>query len=107
MDFQLRKSDLSIHCASPPAGASKLADLHAPDLLHCDEPRLLQDADVLRHARECHVALFGKLRDRGVSCFLRSDYKDRTEVRATSLQGRTRLLGRALFPATTPFNNSA
>src|SRR3954463_1875793 len=39
---------------------------HAPDLLRRDEPRLLQDADVLLHAREGHVELLGKLRDRGV-----------------------------------------
>src|SRR6266498_2794603 len=39
---------------------------HAPDLLRGDEPRLLQDADVLLHAREGHVELLGKIRDRRV-----------------------------------------
>src|SRR6187402_3952912 len=39
---------------------------HAPDLLRGDEPRLLQDADVLLHARQGHVELLGKVRDRGV-----------------------------------------
>src|SRR4029450_11253427 len=39
---------------------------HAPDLRRGDEARLLQDADVLLHAREGHVELVGKLRDRRV-----------------------------------------
>src|SRR5512134_386847 len=39
---------------------------HAPDLLRGDEPRLLQDADMLLHAREGHVELLGKVRDRRV-----------------------------------------
>src|SRR4030095_16913167 len=39
---------------------------HAPDLRRGDEPRLLQDADVLLHAREGHVELVGKIRDRRV-----------------------------------------
>src|SRR5882757_1958380 len=39
---------------------------HAPDLLRGDEPRLLQDADMLLHAREGHVELLGKIRDRSV-----------------------------------------
>src|SRR5215207_6905624 len=39
---------------------------HAPDLLRGDEPCLLQDADMLLHAREGHVELLGKLRDRSV-----------------------------------------
>src|SRR6266480_2983054 len=39
---------------------------HAPDLLRGHEPRLLQDADVLLHAREGHVELLGKVRDRRV-----------------------------------------
>src|SRR5262245_24669181 len=43
-----------------------LAGPHAPDLLRGDEPRLLQDADVLLHAREGHVELHGKVRDRSV-----------------------------------------
>src|SRR5512145_1433177 len=42
-----------------------LAGPHAPDLLRCDEPGLLQDADVLLHAREGHVELLGQVSDRG------------------------------------------
>src|SRR5579863_7519475 len=45
---------------------AELAGPHAPDLLRGDEPRLLQDADMLLHAREGHVELLGKVRDRGV-----------------------------------------
>src|SRR5688572_7238676 len=45
---------------------AKLAGPHAPDLLRGDEPRLLQDADMLLHAREGHVELLGKVRDRSV-----------------------------------------
>src|SRR5580704_15825049 len=40
---------------------------HAPDLFRGDEPRLLQDADMLLHAREGHVEFPGKVRDRGVA----------------------------------------
>src|SRR5574342_247664 len=40
---------------------------HASDLLRHDEPGLLQDADVLLHAREGHVELLGKVRDRSIS----------------------------------------
>src|SRR5215470_16994794 len=43
-----------------------LAGPHAPDLLRGDEPGLLQDADVLLHARESHVELLGEVRDRSV-----------------------------------------
>src|SRR5262249_38917354 len=43
-----------------------LAGPHAPDLLRGDEPGLLQDADVLLHAREGHVELLGEVRDRGL-----------------------------------------
>src|SRR5215831_12033769 len=43
-----------------------LAGPHAPDLLRGDEPDLLQDADVLLHAREGHMELLGKVRDRSV-----------------------------------------
>src|SRR5499426_1413585 len=43
-----------------------LAGPHAPDLLRGDEPGLLQDADVLFHAREGHAEPFGKVRDRSV-----------------------------------------
>src|SRR6202040_4488476 len=45
---------------------AELAGPHAPDLLRGDEPRLLQDADMLLHAREGHVELLGKVRDRSV-----------------------------------------
>src|ERR1700730_7627301 len=45
---------------------AELAGPYAPDLLRGDEPRLLQDADVLLHAREGHVELLGKVRDRSV-----------------------------------------
>src|SRR6266581_6073330 len=45
---------------------AELAGPHAPDLLRGDEPRLLQDADVLLHAREGHVEFLGKVRDRSV-----------------------------------------
>src|SRR4249920_2849785 len=45
---------------------AELAGPHAPDLLRGDEPRLLQDADMLLHAREGHVELLGKVRDRRV-----------------------------------------
>src|SRR6202453_2301886 len=36
---------------------------HTPDLLRVDEPRLLQDADMLLHAREGHAELLCKVRD--------------------------------------------
>src|SRR5262249_44711840 len=39
---------------------------HSPYFLRGDEPGLLQDADVLLHAREGHVELLGKGRDRSV-----------------------------------------
>src|SRR5678809_385493 len=45
---------------------AEFAGPHAPDLLGGDEPRLLQDADVLLHAREGHVEFLGKVRDRSV-----------------------------------------
>src|SRR5262249_26998222 len=38
---------------------AELARPHAPDLLRDDEPCLLQDADVLLHAREGHVEALG------------------------------------------------
>src|SRR6266536_2779454 len=44
----------------------EFAGPHASDLLRGDEPRLLQDADVLLHAREGHVELLGKVCDRSV-----------------------------------------
>src|SRR5580765_2603353 len=45
---------------------AELAGPHAPELLRGDEPGPLQDADVLLHAREGHVELLGKVRDRSV-----------------------------------------
>src|SRR5262249_1271424 len=45
---------------------AELARSHAPDLLGGDEPRLLQDADVLLHPRERHMELLGEVRDRSV-----------------------------------------
>src|SRR3954467_12261614 len=45
---------------------AELAGPHAPDLLRGDEPRLLQDADMLLHAREGHVERLGEIRDRNV-----------------------------------------
>src|SRR5262249_8370877 len=45
---------------------AELAGPHAPDLLRGDEPGLLQDADVLLHAREGHMELLGKVRNRSV-----------------------------------------
>src|SRR6185295_1090216 len=45
---------------------AELAGPHAPDLLCGSEPRLLQDADMLLHAREGHVEFLGKVRDRSV-----------------------------------------
>src|SRR5579863_2269022 len=46
---------------------AELAGPHAPDLLRGDEPRLLEDADMLLHAREGHVKLLSKVRDGSVS----------------------------------------
>src|SRR5690242_10649278 len=46
---------------------AELARPHPPDLLRGDEPRLLQNADVLLHARERHVKLLGEVRDRSVA----------------------------------------
>src|SRR6202789_2961584 len=45
---------------------AELAGPHTPDLLRGDEPRLLQDADMLLHAREGHAELLCKVRDRSV-----------------------------------------
>src|ERR1700678_751267 len=45
---------------------AELAGPYASDLLRGDEPRLLQDADMLLHAGEGHVELFGEVRDRSV-----------------------------------------
>src|SRR5947209_5295470 len=45
---------------------AKLAGPHASDLLRGYQPGLLQDADVLLHAREGHVEFLGKIRDRTV-----------------------------------------
>ena len=40
---------------------------HPADLLRGDEPRVLEDADVLPHAGEGHVELLGEIRDRGLA----------------------------------------
>src|SRR5271155_5693998 len=53
-------------CLFLQSAQAELAGPHAPDLLRGDEPRLLQDADMLLHAREGHVELLGKVRDRSV-----------------------------------------
>src|SRR6185436_20114097 len=45
---------------------AELTGPHAPELLRGDEPGLLQDADMLLHAREGHVELLGQVRDRSV-----------------------------------------
>ena len=45
---------------------AELAGSNAPDLLRGDEPRLLLNDDMLLHAREGHVELLGKVRDRSV-----------------------------------------
>src|SRR5271168_5064328 len=45
---------------------AELAGPHAPNFLRGDEPRLLQDADMLLYAREGHVELLGEVRDRSV-----------------------------------------
>src|SRR5262245_28786818 len=45
---------------------AELAGPHPPDLLRDDEPRLLQDTDMLLHAGEGHVELLGKVRDRSI-----------------------------------------
>src|SRR5689334_11487063 len=45
---------------------AELAGPHPPDLLRGDEPGLLQNADVLLHARQRHVELLGQVRDRSV-----------------------------------------
>src|SRR5215217_7922572 len=52
---------LFIHSAQ-----AELACPHPPDLLGGDEPRLLQDADVLLHAGQGHMEVVGKGRDRRV-----------------------------------------
>src|SRR6185369_13746586 len=44
----------------------ELAGPHAANFLCADEPRLLQDADMLLHARKGHVEFLGKVCDRGV-----------------------------------------
>src|SRR5262249_17940033 len=45
---------------------AEFAGPHPPDLLRGDESRLLQDADMLLHAREGHAELLRKLRDGSV-----------------------------------------
>src|SRR6185437_6308216 len=48
------------------AAQAEPAGPHASDLLRGHQPCPLQDADVLLHAREGHVELLGKVRDRRV-----------------------------------------
>src|SRR5215831_9013723 len=43
------------------SGQAERAGPHAPDLLRDDEPRLLQDADMLLHAGEGHAELLGQV----------------------------------------------
>ena len=45
---------------------AQLAGPHASDLFRADEPGLLQDADVLLHAREGHAERLSELGDRSV-----------------------------------------
>src|SRR5262249_26099528 len=45
---------------------AELAGSYAPDLLRGHEPRLLQDADMLLHAREGHLEFGGQVRDGSV-----------------------------------------
>src|SRR5262245_40994004 len=49
------------------SAATELAGAHAPDFLGDHEAGLLQNADVLLHAREGHVEVIGQVRDRGVA----------------------------------------
>src|SRR5262245_36549272 len=69
---------------------AELAGPHAPDFLRGDEPRLLQDADVLLHAREGHVELLGKVRDRSVGA---------SELLETAPSGGIRERGERLIEA--------
>src|SRR4051812_41069123 len=45
---------------------AELAGPHAPDFFRGDEPRPLQDPDVLPHARQGHMEPLGEIRHRGV-----------------------------------------
>src|SRR5439155_20019448 len=54
------------HRPFPQSARARLPRPHAPDLLRRDGARLLQNADVLLHARERHVERLGKVRDRSV-----------------------------------------
>src|SRR3954470_14724389 len=45
---------------------AELAGAHAPDLLRRDEAGLLEDADVLHHARQGHLEPLGEVRDRSI-----------------------------------------
>src|SRR5262249_12457225 len=57
---------LDPRCRLFEAAWAELAGAHAPDLLCGDEPRLLQHADVLLHAREGHVEFVGEVGNRRV-----------------------------------------
>src|SRR5690348_14570332 len=63
---------------------------HAPDLLGGDEPGILQDADVLLHARESHVKLLGQVRDRSVGT---------SELRQNAASGGIRERGERVIEA--------
>src|SRR4030067_106290 len=58
---------LGARCLFLQSARAELAGPHPPHLLGGDEPGLLQDADVLLHARGGHVELLGKVRDRSVA----------------------------------------
>src|SRR6185503_1530809 len=53
-------------CLFREAAQAQLACPHASDLLRDNEPCLLQDADMLLHAREGHAEPLGKVRDRSI-----------------------------------------
>ena len=61
---------------------AQFAGPHAPDLCRDDEPRLLQDTDVLLHAREGHVKFIGKVRDRSVGAPKLLEYAAAGSVRS-------------------------
>src|SRR3954462_4597488 len=48
------------------AARPERARAHAPDLFRRDQPGLLQDGDVLLHARQRHVELLGEVGDRRI-----------------------------------------
>src|SRR5687767_1621910 len=71
------------------------ASTHAPDLLRGDELGLLQDPDVLPHAREGHVERSGQIRDRsvGTSEMLQNAASGRVRERGErGIESATRIL---------------